>query len=84
MAARTIQGAAELASPGTRKWVAWRGPGSTATLLPLTETRAPMARSIRSALSRLGAGSRTRVGPCAPSPASSMHDFTWALATGMA
>ncbi len=46
-------------------------------------TRAPAARSIRSVWSRVGRCSITAVSPSASSPASSRHDFTWALATGI-
>jgi hypothetical protein len=82
--AATIRNAAELMSAGTR--IASRlnaSTGSTDTARPSRRTVAPAAASIRSVWSRLRCGSTTVVVPSASSPASSTHDFTWALAIGI-
>ena len=68
MAPRTIQAAAELASPGTSISRLFNGPGPMLTLFPFTEMSAPMARSIRSVWSRVAEGWCTTVRPLRPQP----------------
>ena len=79
------KGAADEKSPGTSSESGEsRSAGHTVATGGLRSTRAPAPASIRSVWSRLGAGSTTVVGPpAAYSPASSTHDLTWALATGL-
>jgi hypothetical protein len=95
-AAATIQKAAEEKSPGTTtRPSSSRSAGSTVTRFAgkaprmvtgvpasATSTRAPAARNMRSVWSRVGWASITPVTPSPSRPASSRHDFTWALATG--
>ena len=82
--AATMKKAAAEMSPGT-SISPGRSPraGRIVTVSPLRWTSAPAAASIRSLWSRLGAGSTMLVSPSAISPASSRHDLTWALATGI-
>ena len=82
--AATRNGAAELGSDGTVICSSFsRSAGQTEISLLRREIRTPAWRSMRSVWSRVATGSTTTVGPSlAYSPASRMHDFTWAEATG--
>ena len=83
MAAATMKNAAEEMSPGTVRETGFRRAGAVSAMRPSsTDTGHPMAWSMRSVWSRVGAGSTTAVSPSAYSPASRTADLTCALATG--
>jgi len=84
MQAATDQKAACDGSPGTSRTNGRRLDRRTRTVCPSSSTAisAPQRRSNSSVWARVRTASCTTVSPSAPSPASRMADFTWALATG--
>ena len=83
-AAAASTNAADEMSPGTVSSIGVSGPAWISTRVALRRrTGTPIAKSIRSVWSRLGAGSSTVVGPSANRPASNTADLIWPLATGV-